>query len=112
MKARSALALTLVLISPGPAAADWFITPFIGLKFAGDTNLMEDLESGASNTKVTLGAITGWIDTGVLGFEADFGYSPRFFERSSGSLVASSHVITIMGNVVLSVPQEITGDSL
>jgi opacity protein-like surface antigen len=111
MKAPSALALALVLATPAAASADWFITPFIGLKFAGDTNLV-DLESGASNTKLTLGAIVGWIDPGLLGFEADVGYSPRFFERSSGALVARSHVITVMGNFVLSVPQEITGDSL
>jgi hypothetical protein len=111
MKAPSVLALALVLATPAAASADWFITPFIGLKFAGDTNLV-DLESGASNTKLTLGAIVGWIDPGLLGFEADVGYSPRFFERSSGALVARSHVITVMGNFVLSVPQEITGDSL
>jgi opacity protein-like surface antigen len=111
MKAPGVLALALVLMYPTAASADWFITPFIGLKFAGDTNLV-DLESGASNTKLTLGAIVGWIDPGLLGFEADVGYSPRFFERSSGALVARSHVITVMGNFVLSVPQEITGDSL
>ncbi len=111
MKAPGVLALALVLMYPPAASADWFITPFIGLKFAGDTNLV-DLESGASNTKLTLGAIVGWIDPGLLGFEADVGYSPRFFERSSGALVARSHVITVMGNFVLSVPQEITGDSL
>jgi opacity protein-like surface antigen len=111
MKAPSVLALALVLATPAAASADWFITPFIGLKFAGDTNLV-DLESGASNTKLTLGAIGGWIGPGLLGFEADVGYSPRFFERSSGALVARSHVITVMGNFVLSVPQEITGDSL
>lgn len=111
MKAPGVLALALVLIYPTAASADWFITPFIGLKFAGDTNLV-DLESGASNTKLTLGGIVGWIDPGLLGFEADVGYSPRFFERSSGALVARSHVITVMGNFVLSVPQEITGDSL
>ena len=111
MKAPIVLALALVLVYPPAASADWFITPFIGLKFAGDTNLV-DLESGASNTKLTLGAIASWINAGVLGFEADVGYSPRFFERSSGALVARSHVITVMGNFVLSVPQEITGDSL
>jgi opacity protein-like surface antigen len=103
--------LALILASPATAAADWLITPFVGLKFAGDTNLV-DLESGASNTKLTLGGIVGWIEPGVLGFEADVGYSPRFFERSSGILVARSHVITVMGNVVLSLPQEVTGDSL
>jgi opacity protein-like surface antigen len=111
MKAPGVLALALVLMYAPAASAEWFITPFIGLKFAGDTNLV-DLESGASNTKLTLGAIASWMDAGVLGFEADVGYSPRFFERSSGALVARSHVITMMGNVVLSVPQEITGDSL
>jgi opacity protein-like surface antigen len=111
MKAPGILALALVLMYPPAASADWFITPFIGLKFAGDTNLV-DLESGASNTKLTLGAIASWMNAGVLGFEAEVGYSPRFFERSSGALVARSHVITMMGNVVLSVPQEITGDSL
>lgn len=111
MKAPGVLALALVLMYPTAASADWFITPFIGLKFAGETNLV-DLESGASNTKLTLGGIVGWIDPGLLGFEADVGYSPRFFERSSGALVARSHVITVMGNFVLSVPQEITGDSL
>lgn len=111
MKAPGVLALALVLMYPPAASADWFITPFIGLKFAGDTNLV-DLESGASNTKLTLGAIASWVNAGVLGFEADVGYSPRFFERSSGALVARSHVITVMGNFVLSVPQEITGDSL
>ena len=111
MKAPGVLAIALVLMYPPAASADWFITPFIGLKFAGDTNLV-DLESGASNTKLTLGAIASWVNAGVLGFEADVGYSPRFFERSSGALVARSHVITVMGNFVLSVPQEITGDSL
>jgi opacity protein-like surface antigen len=111
MKAPGILALAFVLASPAAASADWFLTPFVGLKFAGDTNLV-DLESGASNTKFTLGGIVGWIDARVLGFEADVGYSPRFFERSSGILVARSHVITVMGNVVASVPQEVTGDSL
>lgn len=110
-KAPGILALALLLTSPAVVSADWFITPFVGLKFAGDTNLV-DLESGASNTKLTLGGIVGWLDERVLGFEADIGYSPRFFERSSGILVARSHVITVMGNVVLSVPQELTGDSL
>ena len=111
IKAPAVLGLALILASPGKAFADWLITPFVGLKFAGDTNLV-DLESGASNTKFTLGGIVGWIEPGVLGFEADVGYSPRFFERSSGILVARSHVITVIGNVVLSLPQEVTGDSL
>ena len=111
LEALAFLVPALLLATPATASADWLITPFAGLKFAGDTNLV-DLESGASNTKFTLGGIVGWIEPGVPGFEADVGYSPRFFERSSGILVARSHVITVMGNVVASLPQDVTGDSL
>ncbi len=112
MRASRVLGLLFVMVAfPGSARADWYLTPFVGLKFAGDTRIA-DLESGASNTKLTYGGIVGLIDDRVLGVEADFGYSPRFFERSSGTLVARSHVLTLMGNVVLSAPRALTGDSL
>lgn len=106
------LALLLLLVgAPAPASAQWFLTPFIGAKFAGETVLF-DFDEGASNTKVTFGGIVGRIDDGIFGIEADVGYTPRFFERSSGLLVARSHVLTVMGNVVISMPREVTGDSL
>jgi hypothetical protein len=109
---RRLAALAFLLAAwPATARADWFLTPFAAIKFAGATRLA-DLESGASNTKFTLGAIGGMIGDGILGVEGDLGYTPRFFERSSGILVARSHVLTLMGNVVLAVPREITGDSL
>ena len=101
----------MLVAVPTPASAQWFLTPFIGAKFAGET-LLVDLDEGASNTKLTFGGIVGRIDDGVLGIEADVGYTPRFFERSSGLLVARSHVLTVMGNVVISMPREVTGDSL
>jgi hypothetical protein len=93
------------------ASAEWFITPFIGVKFAGDTNFI-DLEQGASNTKLTLGAAAGFVGDGLLGVEGELGYSPRFFERSSGSLVARSNVLTLMGNVIITAPRALTGYSL
>jgi opacity protein-like surface antigen len=106
------LLLVLALAAcPATASADWFLTPFAGFKFAGESRIV-DPELGASNTKFTLGGIVGMIGDGILGLEADVGYSPRFFERSSGTLVARSHVLTIMGNVVLTTPLEVTGDSL
>jgi hypothetical protein len=94
-----------------PAEADWFVVPFIGVKLAGATSFV-DLEQGASNTKVTFGAAAGVLGDGLLGTEVDFGYSPRFFERSSGSLVARSQVLTLMGNVIIAAPRDITGYSL
>ncbi len=108
---RVALAVLLLLLGSRPAPAEWFVTPFVGLKFAGDTSFV-DLEQGANNTKLTLGAAVGLISEGLLGVEADVGYWPRFFERSSGSLVARSHVLTIMGNVIVTAPRTVTGYSL
>ena len=96
----AAFVVLMLAASTAPAGAEWFITPFIGLKFAGDTNF-PDLEQGASNTKMTLGASAGVVGDGLFGVETEFGYSPRFFERSSGSLIARSNVLTLMGNVML-----------
>jgi Outer membrane protein beta-barrel domain len=108
---RVTLALVLVLASNRAAHADWFVTPYLGLKFAGATNFV-DLEFGASNTKATLGVTAGVLSDGLFGVEADVGYTPRFFERSSGSLVASSQVFTVMGNLIVTVPRSLTGYSL
>jgi hypothetical protein len=97
-----------------PVQAEWFVTPFLGVKFAGTTNFV-DLEQGAGNTKISVGASAGIISDGLFGVEGEFGYSPRFFERSasfSSGLIASSHVLTLMGNVIVAVPRSVTGLSL
>lgn len=109
--ARTLALLVLLIAFPATASAQWLLTPFVGVKFAGKT-LLVDLDEGASNTKLTFGGIVGRIGDGIFGIEADVGYTPRFFERSSGLLVARSHVITVMGNVVIAMPRDITGDSL
>jgi opacity protein-like surface antigen len=87
------------------------VTPFIGLKFAGKTTIV-DLEQGASNAKMTLGASIAVLSDNIFGVEGELGHSPRFFERSTGSLVARSNVTTLMGNVLFAVPRRITQDSL
>jgi hypothetical protein len=112
-RASSVAAIALLMAVAGPAVvrAEWFVTPFIGLKFAGDTNF-PDLEQGAANTKMTLGASAGVVGEGLFGVEAEFGYSPRFFERSSGSLISRSNVLTLMGNLILTAPRALTGYSL
>ncbi|HXG86695.1 MAG TPA: hypothetical protein VNJ02_00050 [Vicinamibacterales bacterium] len=94
------------------ASADWFITPFAGLKFAGSTQLVDLEIGGARNKKFTFGAAATRLGDGLFGVEAEVAYVPRFFERSSGSLIARSHVLTVMGNLVISAPRELTGDSL
>lgn len=105
------LALLAWVAMPSSAHADFFVTPFAGIKFAGDARLV-DLEQGASNAKFTIGGMVGVLSDGLFGVEADVAYVPRFFERSAGSLVARSHVFTTMGNVMVAVPRAITGYSL
>jgi hypothetical protein len=94
-----------------PARADFFVTPFAGIKFAGNARIV-DLESGASNAKFTLGGMAGVLSDGLFGVEADVTYVPRFFERSTGILVARSHVLTVMGNVMVAAPLSLTQYSL
>jgi hypothetical protein len=94
-----------------PAYADFFLTPFAAIKFAGDARFI-DLESGASNVKFALGGMAGFLSDGLFGAEADVTYVPRFFERSTGSLVARSHVLTFMGNVMVAFPRSVTQYSL
>jgi hypothetical protein len=94
-----------------PASADFFVTPFAAIKFAGDASIA-DLESGASNAKFSLGGMTGVLSDDLFGVEADVAYVPRFFERSTGMIVVRSHVLTVMGNVMVAVPRSVTGCSL
>ena len=100
-----------MLLFATPAQADFFITPFAAVKFAGDASIV-DLESGASNAKFALGGMVGVLTDGLFGVEADLTYVPRFFERSTGSLVARSHVFTFMGNVMIAAPLSVTQYSL
>ena len=88
------LALCLV---PGTASADWLFTPNIGGGFGGSASGREHLTWGAS---------FGWMGAGVLGWEADLGYSPEFFEGDDNDIdfIDSSNVTTFMGNVLVGVP--------
>lgn len=105
------LGALLWLLSVTPAHADFFFTPFAAVKFAGEATIV-DLDSGAGNAKFTLGGMAGFLGDGILGVEADVAYVPRFFERSSGALVDDSHVLTVMGNVIVAMPRSVTGYSL
>ena len=81
----SVLGFLLVLL-PAVASADWLYVPFVGAAFGGSTALL-DLEQGASSTQLIFGGSAGWWSAGIIGFETDFSYAPRFFEtRQSGGV--------------------------
>jgi hypothetical protein len=56
--------------------------------------------------KVNLGAGVGFLGAGKFGFEADFGYSPNFFDASNAINFESksSNLATVMFNGIVAAP--------
>jgi hypothetical protein len=108
------LAASLVTLAsvamPTRASADWLFTPFIGATFGGNAEVggSGDDFKNEFERRVSYGATFGWMSNGILGFEADFGYSPNFFrvddEDNDFNLVGDGNVTTLMGNLVLGAP--------
>lgn len=88
------VALVLITLVPGRASADWLLTPFAGANFGGNTG----------DKKVDVGASLAFMGAGAVGGEVDFGYSPDFFDQSNQKLVSSSHLVTLMGNLIVGIP--------
>jgi len=111
---RRRLAVALLLSVCGPAAearADWLITPFLGTSLAGETTFLI-LEDGAGS-RMTLGASVALIGDGILGIEADFAHTPKFFEGDDPrGVVLTSRVTTVGANVLLAAPLALTRESL
>lgn len=105
----SALVLTASVAAPAHASADWLFTPFIGVNWGGAATTSiegEDFEDEFER-RMNFGASLGWMGAGIAGFEIDFGYSPNFFEETSGDdnfEFGDSNVTTLMANVVLGAP--------
>jgi hypothetical protein len=111
---RIILAASLITIvsaaAPARASAGWLFTPFVGSTFGGNADLggVGDNFKNEFERKLNYGASIGWMGAGIIGFEADFGYSPNFFrvdDNSSGiNLVGDGNVTTLMGNLVVGAP--------
>ncbi len=110
----AALVGWLALGQATPAAADIFVSPFLGVKFRGATNELDlDLAAGARDTKTAVGISGVVISDRGLGVELELAHMPRFFERKGNTgLVTRSGVTTLMGHVMLALPLSITRESL
>ncbi len=93
------IAILLLTLMPAPARAEWFTTPFLGIKFGGRTSIV-DLEQAASQTTLALGVSVARLGDGILGAEVEFAYIPGYFERENIPLplVSSSYVFDLSGN--------------
>lgn len=109
---KSTLAAATVFVAlmgwPTPASADWLFTPFAGVVFGNSADFGNVGDFGDSAEKrMTFGASAAWMGAGIVGFEADFGSTPNFFQNVTGSgnfEFGDSNVTTLMGNLVLAAP--------
>ena len=94
--------------APRAAAADWLFTPFVGMNFGGTANFgnVGDFEDDFEK-RADFGASLAYMGAGAIGFEVDFGWSPNFFENTTGGgdfEFGDSNVTTLMANLTLGVP--------
>jgi hypothetical protein len=109
------LIVTLMLLAPAAARAEWQVRPFIGYSFGGVTSFV-DPEDAIDNQNVVWGASGGWLGE-VFGFEADMGRAPGFFQTEESNLppelkVLESAVTTLTGNVIIAMPRRMAGYGL
>ena len=81
-----------MVLAPMQAHADGFVTPWVGSAFG----------SNIQNGQTTFGVSAGGMGAGIVGGEADFGWSPSFFGTKSD--FGNNTVMDLMGNVILGVP--------
>jgi len=102
------LAVLAFAAAPSSASADWYLTPFVGGNFGGNANFGGDNDfEDQVERRVDLGACLGWMGNGIAGFEVDWGWSPNFFQNTTGPgnfALGDSNVTTLMGNLVLGIP--------
>ena len=104
----AALAAAVLASTPRKASADWYLSPYIGGVFGGNADFgdFDDFDDEFEK-RVTFGGALGWMGNGVIGLEADFSWTPNFFQNTIGDEdfdFGDSNVTTLMGNVVVGAP--------
>jgi hypothetical protein len=112
-----AVACACLLAAPATASAEWHITPMIGVTFAGKTTIV-DPDEGTGKRHPNLSGSVALLGEGIVGVEGIVALTPGFFQSGDDSplfqpggdspLVESSRVITVMGNVLVTVPRRWT----
>jgi hypothetical protein len=106
----------LVLGCPRVGAAEWHITPTVGLTFAANTSLI-DPDHGTEKVHTHLGGTVSFLGGGVLGVEGLVVITPGFFKgpgsvdpvtNSARKLIKGSRSFVLMGNLMLTAPRRWT----
>jgi opacity protein-like surface antigen len=89
------LALGVCVIAPTPAAAQGFISPFIGFDYGGDSGC--PTATGCEDKHSNLGVAGGKLGA-IAGAEVEFAYARNFFGDTPG---VDTSVLTLMTNVIV-----------
>jgi opacity protein-like surface antigen len=91
------IAVSVVLLSPSAARAEWLFTPSIGGVFGGDT-------FGANNTLMSFAIAS--LDEDAFGWEGNVSMAPNFFDDtlSEFDYVGDGNVTTAMINALIGLP--------
>jgi hypothetical protein len=100
------LVCALLLLQPTAGWAEWQLKPFLGATFGGATTFV-DADQEAGERKLVLGGSATWLGN-FVGVEGDVARVPGYFQTSNPSLVLSSEVTMVTGNVVLTLPRKLT----
>lgn len=90
-----AFALGVCAAAPTPAAAQGFISPFIGFDYGGDSGC--PTATGCEDKHSNLGVAGGKLGA-IAGAEVEFAYARNFFGDTPG---VDSSVLTLMTNVIV-----------
>lgn len=100
-------ALALLVLTPAHVSAEWHVKPFLGVTFGGGTSFVADLEHAVGEANPVAGASVIYL-ADTIGVEADFSWAPGFFQAGNQRLVTRSGILTLTGNVVVTLPQRLT----
>jgi opacity protein-like surface antigen len=87
--------VVFTLSLPAPAAAQGFISPFLGYDFGDDSSC--PAIAGCEDKNLNIGAGIGTLGR-VVGFELDISYARDFFGAGPGY---SSSVLTVMSDLIV-----------
>ena len=106
-----ALCSVLLLGVTREAAAEWHITPMIGVTMFGSTTIF-DPELGTGKHHWNFGGAVSLLGSSVFGAEVITIWTPVFFERDDLEIVENSRTVSLMANLVVTTPRRWTEYSL
>lgn len=113
LRRATVLWILLFALAAPARAQEIFAAPFMGIKFGGGTSIV-DLEMAAGKRAFTMGGSIIVVGDGVLGYEADFGYVPGYFENNDSPPLVKpgSYAIDLTGGVIFALPAAVTRGGL